>query len=199
VAENESFAELIRGIRTGDADAATRLVRQYEPEIRRLIRVRLTSPRLGRTLDSMDVCQSVLGNFFVRAAAGQFDLKRPEQLLHLLMKMASNRLRDHARRMQAQRRDGRRLEEAGQRALDAAIAPVETPSQIVAGRELLREVQRRLAPEERYLAEQRALGRDWADLAAELGAGPEALRKRLARALDRVLGELGVDTPHPEH
>ena len=48
-------------------------------------RLRLTDPRLRRQYDSLDICQSVLASFFVRAAAGQYDLDRPEQLLKLLL------------------------------------------------------------------------------------------------------------------
>jgi RNA polymerase sigma-70 factor (ECF subfamily) len=51
----------------------------------------LTDPRLRRVLDTVDVCQSVLGGF-VRAAAGQFDLEQPEQLVKLLTTMARNRI-----------------------------------------------------------------------------------------------------------
>src|SRR5207248_3750064 len=92
-----SFAALIARVRAGGKAAAAELVRQYEGEIRRIIRLRLGGP-LARALDSMDICQSVLGNFFVRAAAGQFDIDEPQQLLKLLVTMARNRLRDHARR-----------------------------------------------------------------------------------------------------
>jgi RNA polymerase sigma-70 factor (ECF subfamily) len=193
VNDNDAFLRLIRDIRAGDANAAERLVRQYEPEIRRVIRLRICDSRLGRALDPADICQSVLGIFFVRVASGQFELDCPDKLLRLLLTMAANRLRDHARREQAQRRDGRRLEEVEPEVLEGIVAPGETPSQIVADRDLLDEVRRRMSAEERYLAEQRAQGRDWADLAAELGTGGEALRKRLVRALDRVLGELGLD------
>ena len=53
-------------------------------------------------------------------------------------------------------------------------------------------MRRRLTPEERYLAEQRALGRPWAELAAELGKKAEALRKQHDRGIDRVVRELGL-------
>jgi len=43
------------------------------------------------------------------------------------------------------------------------------------------------------LAEQRALGRDWAQIAAEKGGSAEALRKQLARAIERVSQELGLE------
>jgi RNA polymerase sigma-70 factor (ECF subfamily) len=50
-----------------------------------------------------------------------------------------------------------------------------------------------LTAEERYLVDQRTQGREWAQIAADLGASPEALRKKHARALDRVAQELGLD------
>jgi RNA polymerase sigma-70 factor (ECF subfamily) len=39
----------------------------------------------------MDICQSVLASFFVRAAVGQFELDRPEPLVGLLIGMARNK------------------------------------------------------------------------------------------------------------
>ncbi len=36
-------------------------------------------------------------------------------------------------------------------------------------------------------------GGQWAQIATELGSSPEAIRKRLARAVDRVAHELGLD------
>src|SRR5262245_14349631 len=95
--ENDSFTSLIRRVRAGDSAAAEELVRGYEGAIRRAVRVHLGA-RLRRALDSADICQSVLANFFVRAAAGQFDLEDPTQLLKLLVTMARNRLTDHARK-----------------------------------------------------------------------------------------------------
>src|SRR5262245_65121852 len=103
MSEDESFRDLIRRVRAGDEQAATELVRQYEPEIRREVRLRLTDPGLRRVIDLVDICQSVLGNFFARAALGQFDLGEPRQLLALLVKMARNRLTDWARRQNAER------------------------------------------------------------------------------------------------
>jgi DNA-directed RNA polymerase specialized sigma24 family protein len=66
------------------------------------------------------------------------------------------------------------------------------PSEQASARELLEQVQERLAPEERYLAEQRALGRNWQELADELGGTDVGLRKKLTRALNRVMADLGL-------
>ena len=60
MSDETPFQELIERVRGGDGDAATELVRRYEPAIRRVIRLRLTDARLRRAFDSMDVCQSLL-------------------------------------------------------------------------------------------------------------------------------------------
>ncbi len=192
MAEGNSFRELMARVRAGDDAAARELMRTYEPTIRRTIRIRLADPRLRRVLDSTDICQSVFGSFFVRAALGQYDLDDPQQLLRLLVNMSRKKLIDHERRERAARRDFRRTQAAG--ALEYELPAREgTPSQEVAAQELLREVRKRLSPDERRLAEQRAAGRDWAGIAADEGDSPEALRKKLGRAVDRVVQELGLD------
>jgi len=190
---DDDFGELLRLVRAGDADAAAELVRRYEPEIRRTIRVRLTDPRLRRTVDSMDICQSVLGNFFIRASLGEFDLQRPADLIALLVAMVRNKVVDHTRRSHARKRDRRRVDLAGDSALDRVPARAASPDRVAADRDLLAEVRRRLADDERYLAEQRAAGREWRDLADELGTAADTLRKKLSRALDRVAEGLDLE------
>src|SRR5215471_7800398 len=144
MAELETFQELLQRVRTGDNQAAMELVRQYEPLIRREVRIHLRDQRLSRLFDSMDVCQSVWGSFFVRTAAGQYDLDRPEQLLALLVKMTRNKLVSAARREQARQRDLRRNSAQG----EAELARVEdagpTPSRMIEGRDLLSRFRRGL-------------------------------------------------------
>ena len=108
----ESFRALIVRVRAGDEQAAAELVRLYEPAIRRAARVRLVDTRLNRLLDSMDICQSVMASFFVRAALGQFDLDTPDQLLRLLATMTRNKLIGQVKGQAAALRDFRRLEGA---------------------------------------------------------------------------------------
>src|SRR4051812_5170268 len=104
----ETFAELMKRVRAGDQDAATTLVKRYEPAIRRAMRFRLSGSKLGTILDSVDICQSVLSSFFIRAASGQYELDTPEQLQKLLATMAKNKLTFQMRKQYAQRRDQRR-------------------------------------------------------------------------------------------
>lgn len=193
------FEQLMRQLRRGDPDAAREIVEKYANEVRRSIRVRLTDPRLRRTLDSMDVCQSVLANFFLRLSRGQYDLGSPQALLALLCRMARNKLVDLARRADARGRQHHLVGGEADRALAQATAGLGgSPSERAVNRDLLEAADRLMTAEERYLAHQRAAGRPWAELAAELGSSPEALRKQLSRALDRVACQLGLDTLHGE-
>src|SRR5262249_59143396 len=130
----EPFSTLIERVRAGDQQAAADLVRRYEPEIRREVRFLLRDPFLRRSFDSMDVCQSVMGSFFMRAALGEYDLGKPEDLIRLLISMTRNKVVDATRRQRAQRRDHRRA--TSLEAVDlASVTP--GPSQVAEGRELL--------------------------------------------------------------
>jgi RNA polymerase sigma factor (sigma-70 family) len=187
-----NIAEFVKRIRAGDEQAAAELIQRYEPLVRREIRLRMSDPRINRVLDSMDICQSVMASFFVQAACGRYELEEPGQLIKLLVGMARNKLASAARKHRAKRRDGRRLVPD---AVDEMDPPggMATPSQIASGKELLHEVQRRLSEEERELAHWRAQGRPWDEIAAEMGGTPDGRRVQLARALDRVSLELGLD------
>lgn len=187
-------SDLVARVRAGDATAAAELVRRYEPIIRSRVRVwlRMQDVRLRRVFDSMDICQSVLASFFVRAAAGQYDLDQPEQLVALLVQMARHKLGHQVSRQTAQRRDVRRTEGGLDGLPVTATDP--TPSECCADRELLREVLGRLPEDERRIADRRAEGRDWAAIAAELGGTADGRRMQFARALDRVTEQLGLDS-----
>lgn len=186
----ESFAVLIRQVRAGDDQAATALVRRYEPEIRREVRFLLRDPFLRRSFDSMDICQSVMSSFFLRAALGEYDLDQPQDLIRLLISMTRNKVVDATRRQRAQRRDHRRATSI--EAIDLA-SDIPSPSQIAEGRELLSAFRERLSEDERRLADLRAGGREWADIAVEVGGTGEARRKQLTRAIARVSKELGLE------
>jgi RNA polymerase sigma-70 factor (ECF subfamily) len=189
--EDHDFLDLIRRVRASDHTAAAELVKRYAPAVRRVIRLKLRDSRMRRVLDSTDICQGVLASFFIRVASGQYDLERPVQLLRLLVVMARNKLVSESRTYYVKRR-----EQPGP-AVDAMFAslaaPETSPSSRLAWKDLLQEVRRRLTDDERRLADRRAERREWSEIAAEVGGSAEALRKRLARALDRVSNQLGLE------
>jgi RNA polymerase sigma-70 factor (ECF subfamily) len=183
--EDASFVDLVRRVRARDEQAAAELVRRYEPSIRLAVRVRLTDPALRRLLDSVDICQSVLANFFVRAASGQFELERPQQLVNLLVTMARNKLTNYALHHHAARRDQRR-QQAVELEEQQPAAPGPSVSQVLANRELLEAFRSQLTEEERRVADLRGQGHAWPEIAAAVGGNPDVLRIHFTRALDRV-------------
>jgi RNA polymerase sigma factor (sigma-70 family) len=190
--ESFVFADFLQRVRAGDEQAAQELVARCEPVVRREVRARLRDPGLRRLFDSADFCQSVFASFFVRAAAGGYDLEHPGQLLNLLLSMARNKLAFCLRQQRAQRRDNRRLHE-GDGPLQQAADMHSSPSEQVGRQELVVLVRQRLSAEENQIAQMRGLGCSWSEVAARLGGTPEARRVQLARALDHVARTLRLD------
>jgi DNA-directed RNA polymerase specialized sigma24 family protein len=194
VLSTEDFHDLMARVQAGDPQAADELVRGCEAEIRLEVRVRLRvqDGRVRRALDTMDITQSVLASFFAGVAAGRYAPEHPRQLLALLTTMTRNKLLNQVRNQRRQRRDVRRVQ-----SFDAAVheppAEGESPSQLVAGKELLGEFRKRLTLDERQLAERRGNGEAWDAIAADLGGSPDSRRKQLERAFARVAQELGLD------
>jgi RNA polymerase sigma factor (sigma-70 family) len=183
------FAEFIQRIRNQDESAARELIQEYEHELRTFARVRLNDPRLRRVLDSMDICQSILANFFARAADGQFDLESPQDLMNLLVRMVENKVHDKARAQKRQKRNMQRLDSRSIEDVDLAGSD-ETPSAIVSSRELLEKIRERMPPELLQIADMRRDGQNWKTISESLGEPAETLRKRFERAISRLIMDL---------
>ena len=185
----ESFENLVSRLRRGDETAAAMMVREFEPEVRRFVRSRLFTSSIRRLVDSLDVSQSVFARFFVQLEADEIEIPNEGQLRGLLLTMAQNKVRDVARREHAQKRDARRIVTDE---FDGVPDRADSPSQQVANAEILTALQNRLSQEERHLVELRMAGTPWETIADEEQSTPEALRKRMSRAIDRAARELGV-------
>jgi RNA polymerase sigma factor (sigma-70 family) len=188
---HDSFHNLLLRVRRGDESAARELVETYEPLVRRFIRVRLRDARMRRLFDSADICQSVLGDFFVRVAMGQYEIESRQQLVALLVTIARNKILHHVDAQYAACRDVRRT--TSSELSNEVVAQGSTPSTKAAREELISQFRQLLTKEELYLADQRAVGKSWSELAAELDSKVDALRVRLSRAIDRVSEQLGLD------
>jgi RNA polymerase sigma factor (sigma-70 family) len=188
-----AFTEFIQRIRTGDDQAAEELVRRYEPLIRREVRQRILDKRLNRAFDSMDVCQSVLASFFVRAATGEYDLDEPQQLIRLLVTMARNKLASKARLEHRQQSDNRRVTMTDPMAMNQLADVQPSPSEILSRRELLARMRTSLTDEEREIADLRGQGLAWEQIAERLGGSGNARRMQLTRGIGRVGRELGLE------
>jgi RNA polymerase sigma-70 factor (ECF subfamily) len=187
-----SLQELVIRLRTGSQEAATELFARYGEEIHRYVHYRLTDPRLRTLVDSLDICQSVLGNFLLRLSKGELRLDDSRQLMGLLTVMARHKLCDVARKQAALRRQGFRGTIRGQDALNSIPQAGNDPADMVGEQELLAAVRKKLTEGEQMLVEMRLAGCDWAEIAHQCQTTPEAARKRMTRALDRAARELGL-------
>jgi DNA-directed RNA polymerase specialized sigma24 family protein len=191
------FRELIDRVRERDEQAFQELVRRYGPHLERAARAQLLGTRGKLALTTEDVTQAVFLRLHISLTRGQFELTGPAEMIKLLNVLTHNHVIDEYRKEKTRQRKSRRVENCDSEAsiLSMAVAPTSTPSMIVSDSELDREFRRRLTPEELYLAEQRAAGRSWGELAAAAGSQADALRKRLHRAMARVYRELGLEMP----
>lgn len=191
----EVFQSLVRRMRGGDADAAEELVRLYEADLRIIARVRLFDPRLRQLVDSMDICQSIFGNFFARAYAGQFDIDSPDQLKKLLSKMVRNKVTDYARRSQAQRRKVTRelKQDVGELEGTMLIDPQPSVASLFAAKDIADEFRRRMTDDEQEILERRLKDLNWEEIGKAQNANADAIRKKFTRAIDRIAVELGID------
>jgi RNA polymerase sigma-70 factor (ECF subfamily) len=158
------------------------------------VRARLFDPEMRRQFDSLDICQSVLASFFVRVAAGQFELERPAQLVALLTKMAHNKIAWHVRYNLQQRRDIRRR----QPAMELQSSDQIDPARHVEIKELLERAWQTMDTELREIASRRLERQSWAQVAAAIGGTAGARRKQFERGMDEIAHRLGIDVAH-EH
>lgn len=191
---SDNFTELVQRLYDGDARAAEQIVREHEPEVRRIVRSRLRDPRLRRVLDSVDVSQSVFGRFFLQVSMGKFELNSPQDLVKLLTRMTTNKIIDKHRSESSQRR----LIERQQDEIDVSEnvgerAQSHAPSEGIIYNELVQLATAQMSDKELEISRLRNSGLTWLEVSRELGESPQALRKRFERACERISKELGLE------
>jgi RNA polymerase sigma factor (sigma-70 family) len=183
--ESNASEDLVRAARAGDRISFEGLLRRSEERLVRLVRARMGDVLRGFE-ESSDLVQSALAEA-VRSLP-RFEYSGEGSFLRWLSTIVEHKIRHHLRDLQRKRRDPARL---GAEPMTGIPGNVTTPSEAAMGREL----------EERYAAaldqlepaEQEVLllhldlGCSHAEIADALGApSPEAVRKRIARALVRL-------------
>ena len=189
-----AFAALIDRVRARDPQAAVDFVRSVRPGLERFAAGVLRRADLAHRIDPEDVCQDVMATFFGWLARADRGLDDPDRVGRLLRKAVRNRIVDETRRALAARRGGTGSATAtnADDCLDSAPANCGTPSAAVSHAEIAAAIDSRLTADERDLIERRRAGQEWAAIAAAVGGTPDGVRKKLGRAVDRVLGQLGL-------
>jgi hypothetical protein len=69
----------------------------------------------------------------------------------------------------------------------------ESPSQIASGNEMIARAKELLGQDERQMAELRAQGQSWDEIAQQMGGTAQARRVQFSRAVDRVSKLIGIE------
>ena len=196
MSHEEPLSQLLESLRRGENDAADKIQERFGAQVRRLARVWLSQRRLGRLMDSEDICQSVLAEFFNRYSNGSYEFTNERQLRALLARIATSRLLYHWQRHRTAKRDIRRVAEnpfPDRQLEDIAKSRQPSPSQVFAGRELAEECEKRFTETEWEIVELRRAGNEWKEISKRLGRSPDSLRMQYTRAVTRVARQLYID------
>lgn len=190
--EHIGFKEQLDQLRRGNSDAIAGFVDEYGPYLRRSLRFRIRGTALQSAADSVDICQSVLGGFLLRLAAGGYEVNSKEDLHRLLAAIANKKFLMFQRREYAEKRS-RKITLS----IDQMPEPIEPNAddvgQEIEMTELWEKASKLMNSEEQDLLQRRKDGHSWENIAQDMNVSSLLLRKRLSRALRRVADELGLD------
>jgi DNA-directed RNA polymerase specialized sigma24 family protein len=175
--------EFLAKIQGGDDCAVEAMLREWDPFLRRVIRLRLLDGRLRRAVDTSDILQSLLKDFLRRPGAGEPSEASPAELSAYLAAAVRHKVQTRWRK---ERRHAGSLPEEWE---PASLEP--DVGKRVEDRDLVEAIRSRLDESTRSLLDLRAQGLTWQDVAARVGGGADALRMRVNRAVAAVLTELG--------
>ncbi len=178
-----SFDGLMDRLRGGDHDAADAVVQRFTQRLVALARAHLDT-RLKRKVDPEDVLQSVFRTFFVRQAAGQFQLEDWNGLWSLLLRITLRKCGRTAAASRAARRDLRRELSAVQTPEDSccpneAFAREPAPEEIAALTETIENLMRGLDDKQQQMLVLRLQGYSVTEISQEVS--------RTERTVHRVL------------
>lgn len=177
-----AFAELVARVRQGDQTALDDLVRQYEPEVRLVARLRL-GPALRPYLDSMDLVQSVHRSLIVGLKQDKYELHEPGQLIALALTIVRRKAARHWRKLQRQDRpSGSKTGEGNLPSVLQNLADsTDHPAAGVTLDDTVQALCKNLSPDEKRLLELHLEGYRTVEAAEKLGVNADVLRVKLSR------------------
>ncbi|MBX9622693.1 MAG: helix-turn-helix domain-containing protein [Gemmataceae bacterium] len=182
MSDSALWADLLAGVRAGDPSAARRVHDLYVARLIGLARARLAD-RLAARVDPDDVVNSAFKSFFVRHAAGGFEVPDPGALWAVLATITARKCR--ARRQEA---DAAKRSVGRERPSDAEPADPAAPSPAEAAElaDLVEHLMRGLAEPGRVVLRMRLQGYSPPEIAAAVGLTERSVFRWLDRVRDRL-------------
>jgi RNA polymerase sigma-70 factor (ECF subfamily) len=189
--DDDDLAGLIDRIKAGDEDAIRELVRQFEGDVRTIVRVRLPQS-LRSQFDTMDFVQAVWQSVLTKEGQdlGQFTNSR--HLRGYLAGVARNKVfEEHRRRTRTQKYNLRRQEplyvRQGDRDLPREVAaPDPTPSQDAQAHDRFAQLLEGRSPEEATVVELRRRGLTFEEIAEQTGLSERSVRRIIEAIRQRM-------------
>jgi RNA polymerase sigma factor (sigma-70 family) len=179
----EPLEDLINRMRTGDLRAVEQLLLAHEPELRLIVRRRL-SPRLRAKFDSLDVVQSVWARVLGAVRGSGRQIISAAHLRNFLVQVTQNCLIDRLRHYRVALEREQSLPEVGATSVLASGQP--RPSEVAQANELWDRLLTICPPEHHELLRLKRQGLPLAAIAASTGLHEDSVR-RIFRKLARKL------------
>ncbi len=179
---------LVARLNAGEEAALNELWSTYGLALQRRARNRLEMRGLRFSVESMDVCQSILIRLVKRIREGKHSpINDIGAYLNRALKNEINNVLDN---VVAGRRDHRRIAQQGLDGVDLAGDDT-SPSQRALLNEVFAIVREELIPSDRHVWELRGRGMTWVEIGAVVGQNADSLRIRLERELQRIHRQRG--------
>jgi DNA-directed RNA polymerase specialized sigma24 family protein len=188
--------DLLARLRGGDEQAAAEVFGRFAHRLAGLARQKLGKALRGKE-DPDDAVQSALKSFFLRYAAGQYELASWDDLWGLLTRITAHKCGHRFERFRAAHRDVRR-EVSAPDADDSNtswefLARDPTPAQALMLAELLEELHRPLGERDRGILALRLQGEEVATICAQM----QCSERTVFRVLDRIRWRLERQCEEP--
>lgn len=178
--QRQSDHSLVRRLRRGSEDAATKLYVRYARRLMAVARSK-SSRDLATRVDAEEIVQSVFRTFFRRAARGCYDVPPGDDLWNLLLVIALNKVRKAGEFHRAAKRDVRLT--IGSNSVDWSKQPFSGPDDLALTHleMVVEDLLSTLTPQQRSIMEMRIEGFEVAEIAQKSG--------RSKRTVERILQE----------
>ncbi len=187
-----SDRSLLRRLRGGDQDAATQLYYRYAERLRLLAHAEFSND-LARRVEVDDIIQSVFSSFFRGVNKGYYEVPAGEELWHLFLVIALNKIRAKGNYHRAARRDVRQT--VGGNGLDNLAPHAGEGSAFQELKMTVEEIMSSLPAAQQRMVELRIEGFDLAEIAEKTRRSKRTVERNL-QDFRKKLGEI-LEPPSP--
>jgi len=188
----EPLEEQMRRYREGDAAAQQEVLAKLESELRGLVRA-LMGNQIRSDRESMDVCQSLLLAFHLRAADGKIELPNEKAMRAYLRSMIRHKMANLSDRIRSAKRGGGvrpasiHASDTDQDQSGIQLPALDPSASMVAGTAELRlKLEETLTPDELAILEGRLAGRTNQEIADDTGKSADGVRMTWNRAREKL-------------